>query len=222
MPTSGTYTWGANRAQVRQDALEMVGGNVSGETNAAVNASADSSLNALIKALNANKTDVHVIVATTLNTVANDGTYQLDAGVIGIDGAYVSVGGSDYSLQPITKDQFYAKANKSTVGRPSEFYHDIQAGTLYLYPVPDAVYSVTYGKISQYQDMTDDEQTFDFPASAMEMLTFGLAHRLSIKRGYDIASQESLRQNFRDAEKRYIVSSYAYTKGEKSTSTMVV
>jgi len=223
MATSGTYSWAPNRAQVKQDALEMVGGDVYGETDAAVNASADSSLNGLIKALNVNKTDIQVIVKSTIETVNGTASYALPTGAIGVDSVYITVNENGYPLTPLTKDQYYGKGLKAATGRPSEFYHDRQANLVYLYPVPDSAYTVTYGKISQFQDMTEDEQNFDFPAAAIEMLTFGLAHRLSMKRsGMAISEKDSLEKQFEKAKRRYEVGNYDYTKGQTSTSSMVV
>jgi len=222
MTTSGTYAYAPNRAQVRQDALEMVGHDVQQSVEPAVAASADNSLNALIKALNVDKTDINVIVKSTLATVAGTPDYTLPTGTIGIDTVYVAANNSDYPVTAMTKAQYYAKNLKASAGRPTEFYHDRPAGKIYFYPAPDAAYTVTYGKISQYQDMTDDEQTFDFPSSAIEMLTFGLAHRLSIKRQFSVAERQALKVEFVEAERRYIVANSDYTKGQTSTSAMVV
>lgn len=222
MATSGTYTWEPNRAQVRQNALEMVGGNVTGETNEAIIESANSSLNALIKALNVNKVDINVIVKSTIETASGTASYALPTGAIGIDSAYVTSGENGYPLRPLTRDQYYGKGLKDSTGRPSEFYHDRQSNQVYLYPVPDSIYIVTYGKISSYQDMTDDEQTFNFPSSAIEMLTFGLAHRLSIKKPLDIGTIDYLHRMFKQSLREYEVNNGNYTKGQTSTSAMVV
>jgi hypothetical protein len=220
MTTSGTYTFSPNRADVIEDALQMLGTDVSGTDDSAIITSAGRTLNALIKALNANKTDVNVLVQTVIATVAGDRDYATDA--IGVDGAYVSVNGSDFIMRPLTKAQYDAKNNKLSLGRPKEFYHDRQAGMLYLYPAPDAIYSVTYGKIRMYQDVNDSEETFDFPSSAIEMLTFGLAHRYSFKFGTDAGTQDRLEAQFLKAERKYLVANSGYTKGQTSTSTMVV
>lgn len=216
MTTSGTYTYAPNRAEVIADALEKCGREVDVDTSV----TASRNLNALIKALNTNKTDVNVIVRTDLATVAGQESYATDA--LGVDGAYLAMTGDNAPLRPISAQQYNAKVNKQTSGRPSEFYHDHQAGLLYLWPVPDSAYTVNYGKVRQYQDMTDDEQTFDFPASAIEMLTFGTAHRMSFNFGLDAGAQDRLEAQFLKAERRYIAANMAYTKGQTSTSCMVV
>lgn len=216
MATSGTYTYDPNRAEVITDALEKCGREVDVDTTA----TASRSLNALIKALNTNKTDVNVIVRTELTLTSGDEEYATDA--LSVDGMFLAVEGNDYPVLPISKAQYDAKVNKQTSGRPSEFYHDKQAGLLYFWPSPDSAYTATYGKVRQYQDMTDDEQTFDFPASAIEMLTFGLAHRMSFNFGLDSVSKAELKAEFTAAERRYIVANMAYTKRQTSTSCMVV
>lgn len=220
MTTSGTTAYAPNRAQVIQDALEMCGSDVYGENDPAVFASAGRSLNTLIKALNANKTDVNVIVRTTFDTVAGTGSYATDA--LGVDGMTVNAAGGDSVVSPITKQQYDAKVDKTAQGRPSHFYHDKQAGLIYLHPVPDAVYEVVYGKVRQYQDIDEPEQTFDFPSSAIEMLTFGLAHRYGFKSGMDAGTRQDLERQFIIAEKKYLVANSAYTKGQRATSCMVV
>jgi len=220
MTTSGTTAYAPNRAQVIQDALEMCGADVYGENDPAVIESAGRSLNTLIKALNAGKTDVNVIVRATFDTVAGTANYATDA--LGIDGMTVNAAGGDTPVMPMTKQQYDAKVDKTAQGRPDSFYHDKQSGLVYLHPVPDTVYEAAYGKVRQYQDIDEPEQTFDFPSSAMEMLTFGLAHRYSFKAGLDAGKQDRLQAQFIMAEKRYLVANSAYTKGQRSTSCMVV
>jgi hypothetical protein len=222
MATSGTYTYAPNHAQVIQDALELVGGDVYGETDPNIVASASNSLNMFIKSLNANKTDVNVIVQDTLETVVGTADYTLDAETLGIDAAYITVNGNDFPLQPISKAQYYAKGMRASTGRPAEFYYSKQENKLYLYFAPDAIYTVTFGKIRQYQDMLDDEETFDFPPSAVLMLTLGLAHLLSIKRGCSLSEKEKLKAEYKEARREYMVANSGYTKGQISTSAMVV
>lgn len=217
MTTSGTDIFAPNRAEIIQDALEMCGRDASEPETVA---SANRTLNALIKALNVNHTDVNVKVRTSFNTVAADGAYPVDA--LAIDGMIVFSSGDDSPVIPLTQAQYDSITNKAAAGRPSRFYHDKQSGTVYLFPVPDAVYAVTYGRVRQYEDMTDDEQTFDFPSSAVEMLTFGLAHRYSFKAGLDLGSQQLLEAQFEQARKRYIVANSAYTAGQRASSCMVV
>lgn len=222
MATSGTYAFAPNRAKVRQDALEMVGGDIQGENDPYVVASANHSLNALIKALNANKTDVNAITRTEVDTVIGTASIDLPAGTIGIDTAAITVSGNTYGLTAISSEQYHSKRLQTSTGRPIEFYHDLKADKVYLSPVPDAVYTLNYGRISQYQDIDDDSQTFDLPSSAIEMLTFGLAHRLAIKRGIPLAVQHDLYQHFKDAERKYVVASYGYTKRQTASSAMIV
>lgn len=216
MATSETYTYAPNRAQVIEKALAMNGR----EADADSSASASSSLNMLIKSLNVNKTDINVIVRTELALTSGDEDYTTDA--LGVDGMFLAVDGNDYLVTPISKIQYDAKVNKQTSGRPSEFYHDKQAGLLYVWPSPDSTYTATYGKVRQYQDMTDDEQTFDFPASAIKMLVFGLAYLMSFESGLDAGTQDRLEAQFKRAERDYIVANMAYTKRQTSTSCMVV
>lgn len=217
MTASGTDIFAPNRAEIIQDALEMCGRDSSDPETVS---SANRTLNALIKALNVNHTDVNVKVRTSFDTVAADGTYTVEA--LAIDGMIVSSTGDDSPVVPLTQAQYNSITNKAAVGRPSRFCHDKQSGTIYLFPIPDAVYTVTYGRVRQYQDMTDDEQTFDFPSSAMEMLTFGLAHRYSFKAGLDLGSQQMLEAQFEQARKRYLVANSAYTAGQRASTCMVV
>lgn len=217
-PTTDDYA--PNRAEVVKDALEMCGFDVAEDPEPSVLASAHRTLNSLIKALNVNGTDVNVIVRSTLETEAGQDSYDLTAK--GIDGAHVAVDGNDYLMSPLTKWQYDAKLNKQSSGRPCEFYHDKQAGKLYLWPCPDSAYTIHYGKIRQYVAMTDDEQTFDFPSSAIEMLTFGLAHRYSFKAGLTVTDKAQLEDQFLKAERRYIVANSSYTKGQRAATCMVV
>jgi hypothetical protein len=222
MTTSGTNTFNPNRSEVVRDALEMCGHDTYEAIDAAVAESAHRTLNMMLKSLNANKTDVNVLVRTTFDTIAGDEDYETDA--LGIDGMTIAVNCNDYAVTPMTEPQYNAKVNKQSSGRPEQFYHDKQSGMVYLYPSPDAVYTVTYGKIRQYEDMTDDEQTFDLPSSAIKMLTLGLAFYLSFKQGFSVSAekQDRIGREFQIAERHYLVANSKYTKGQTSTSCMVV
>lgn len=217
----GSGDYAPNRAQILQDAMEICGYEFNSADPDAIE-SASRTLNSLIKALNTNGTDVNVIVRTVLPLVAGTAAYSIDAR--GIDGAYLGVNGNDSPVFPLTSAQYFAKTNKATQGRPTHFYHDKQSGLLYLHPVPDSAYNLTYGRIREYAANLDQESAFDFPASAMEMLTFGLAHRLSFKQGFSLPAgeQDRVGATFAMAEKRYIVANSAYTKGQITSSCMVV
>lgn len=222
MATSGTYTFAPNRAALKKDVAEIVFTDRNAALDSTLSESIESSLNALIKSLNVNKTDINVIIRTNLITVAGQAAYDLSTEVIGIDGALVSVGANDYLIRPLTKAQYDSRINKASTGRPEYFYHDKQAKKLYLVNTPDAIYTVTYGLIRMYQDMTDDDQTFDFPVSAIRMLTYGTAYDMAVKAKREDSLIMILDNEFKRLEREYLVANSGYTKGQVSSSVMVV
>ena len=89
-------------------------------------------------------------------------------------------------LTLISYDQYFNYPNKTTNGRPSQFYYDklLTNGKLYLYPRPNDVNWIidfTYHEAIEDLDSTTDD--VDFPTEWFDALSFNLAVRLCPRYG---------------------------------------
>ena len=73
----------------------------------------------------------------TQTVAANDTEYDLGTDVIDILSAAVRRSSVDYSLSRISRDSYLSIANKTTTGRPTQFFLDRQITTnLKIWPAP--------------------------------------------------------------------------------------
>jgi hypothetical protein len=124
------------------------------------------------------------IAQRTVAMVEGTGEYALGADVIDILSLIVSRDGTDYSLSRLSRDDYITIPNKTTDGRPNQFFLDRQiTPSLKLWPVPDNSTDVVY-----YNALTrmDDADTYinnmDMPFRFYPCLAAGLAYYISVKR----------------------------------------
>ncbi len=116
--------------------------------------------------------------------VEGTGEYALGADVIDILSLVVRRDGTDYSLARLSRDDYITIPNKTTDGRPNQFFLDRQVTpSLKLWPVPDNSTDVVY-----YNALTrmDDADTYinnmDMPFRFYPCLAAGLAYYIAVKR----------------------------------------
>ena len=124
------------------------------------------------------------IAQRTVAMVEGTGEYALGADVIDILSLIVSRDGTDYSLSRLSRDDYITIPNKTTDGRPNQFFLDRQVTpSLKLWPVPDNSTDVVY-----YNALTrmDDADTYinnmDMPFRFYPCLAAGLAYYIAVKR----------------------------------------
>ena len=124
------------------------------------------------------------IAQRTVAMVEGTGEYALGADVIDILSLIVSRDGTDYSLARLSRDDYITIPNKTTDGRPNQFFLDRQVTpSLKLWPVPDNSTDVVY-----YNALTrmDDADTYinnmDMPFRFYPCLAAGLAYYIAVKR----------------------------------------
>mgnify|MGYP003677166617 FL=1 len=181
MASSGTNTFNLSVDELILEAYERCG--VTTPTGYQLR-SARRSLNLLLQDLG--NRDVHLFkrAQTTFNTVESDETYVLDAAILDVMDMHILSGGSngsEISMARYTQSEYAGLPNKSTEARPSHYYLDRErdAATLYLYPSPDAVYTINYFAYNRIQDVGDYTNTLDVPARFLPAVTTGLAFMLS-------------------------------------------
>ena len=116
--------------------------------------------------------------------VAADGEYELAADVIDVLSVVVRRDGTDYSLDRLSRNEYITIPNKTTQGRPNQFFLDRQVTpNLKLWPVPsnstDVVY---YDALTRMDDADGYTNTMDLPFRFYPCLAAGLAYYISLKK----------------------------------------
>ena len=127
------------------------------------------------------------IVQRTISLTAGTSSYTLGSDVIDVLSAVVRRSGTDISMSKISRDEYLNIPEKTTQGRPTQFFIDRQVTpTIKIWPAPENATDVIY-----YDTLTriDDADTFintvDVPVRFYPCLAAGLAYYLSIKRAPD-------------------------------------
>ena len=120
----------------------------------------------------------------SLTMVAGDGEYDLGADVIDVLSVVVRRSNTDYSLERLSRDSFLTIPNKTTQGRPNQFFLDRQlTPNLKLWPVPDnSTDVVLYDALTRMDDADDYTNTMDLPFRFYPCLAAGLAYYIALKR----------------------------------------
>ncbi len=127
------------------------------------------------------------IVQRTISLTVGTSSYTLGSDVIDVLSAVVRRSSTDISMSKISRDEYLNIPEKTTQGRPTQFFIDRQVTpTIKIWPAPENATDVIY-----YDTLTriDDADTFintvDVPFRFYPCLAAGLAYYLSIKRAPD-------------------------------------
>jgi hypothetical protein len=120
----------------------------------------------------------------TVTMVSGTGNYNLGTDVIDILSVVVRRSSTDFSLDRISRDTYLSIPNKSTTGRPNQFFLDRQiTPDLKVWPVPDNSTDVIYyDALVRMDDADAYTNTMDIPFRLYPCLAAGLAYYISIKR----------------------------------------
>ena len=120
----------------------------------------------------------------SLTTVTADGEYDLSTDVIDVLSVVVRRSGTDYSLERLSRDQFLTIPNKTTQGRPNQFFLDRQlTPNLKIWPVPEnSTDVVIYDALTRMDDADNYTNTMDLPFRFYPCLAAGLAYYIALKR----------------------------------------
>ena len=123
----------------------------------------------------------------SLALVQGDGEYPLSSDVIDVLSVVLRRGGTDYALSRVSRDTFISIPNKTTQGRPSQFFLDRQnTPNLKIWPVPENSTDVIYyDGLTRMDDADSQVNTMDMPFRFYPCLAAGLAYYISMKRAPD-------------------------------------
>tara|TARA_R100001594_G_scaffold52925_4_gene86527 strand:+ start:482 stop:1150 length:669 start_codon:yes stop_codon:yes gene_type:complete len=120
----------------------------------------------------------------TQTVAADDTQYDLGTDVIDILSAAVRRSSVDYSLSRISRDSYLSIANKTSTGRPTQFFLDRHiTPNLKIWPAPENSTDVIYyDALTRIQDADTAANTLEVPFRFYPCLTAGLAYYLAVKK----------------------------------------
>ena len=124
------------------------------------------------------------ILQRTVSMVADTGQYALGADVIDILSVVVRRDNTDYALSRMSRAEFLNIPNKSTTGRPNQFFLDRQVTpNLKIWSTPENSTDVVYyNALTRMDDADTYVNTMDVPFRFYPCLAAGLAYYISVKR----------------------------------------
>ena len=127
------------------------------------------------------------ITQRTQTVAADDTEYSLGTDVIDILSAVVRRSSVDYSLERVSRDQYLSIPNKTSTGRPSQFFLDRQTTpNLKIWPAPENSTDVIYyNALTRMDDADTFINTMYIPFRFYPCLAAGLAYYIAIKKAPD-------------------------------------
>ena len=149
---------------------------------------------------------------TTQTLTEGTANYTLDSFTLDILEAVISrtenSQRTDFQMSRINREDYLNIPVKSTKGRPSQFFLDMQraAPVIYLYPTPDNSTDVfRYSRRNRIQDITASTETIDIPDSFLPCAVSGLTYYMAQKRPQiDINRRQELKLQYEEEFKRAI------------------
>ena len=113
-----------------------------------------------------------------------DGEYDLGTDVIDVLSLVVGRDNTDFALTRVSRDTFLSIPNKTTQGRPSQFFLDRQiTPNLKIWPIPENSTDVIYyDALTRMDDADAQVNTLDMPFRFYPCLAAGLAYYIALKR----------------------------------------
>jgi len=127
------------------------------------------------------------IEQSTQALTAGTSTYTLGTDTIDILSAVIRRSNVDYNIERLSRDDYLAVPNKTTQGRPSQWFLDRQiAPVLKLWPVPEnSTDVVVFDRLVRMDDADTAQNTVEMPFRFYPCLAAGLAYYIAIKKAPD-------------------------------------
>ena len=127
------------------------------------------------------------ITQRTQTITASDGDYNLGADVIDVLSMVVRRSSTDFSMTRISRDEYLSIPNKTTTGRPTQFFIDRQiTPQIKVWPVPENSTDVLhFDCLTRIEDADTFTNTVEVPFRFYPCLAAGLAYYIAIKKAPD-------------------------------------
>lgn len=152
-------------------------------------------LNLILKELGDDGFLLLAYVFDSITTVVATGTYDLPAasGLSYVEKAFVVVSGKDEPLERGDIREYADIENKAEAGKPSMFFHDVNAGKLIFWPVPDNVWTIKTWGFRKLKDWDSAASTGELAARWQRFLKYSLATELGEDNKIPLKEIEDLR-----------------------------
>lgn len=178
MATSNTRSFALDVADVMEDAYERIGK----EMRTAYDArKGRRSLNLLFQEWSNRGINLWTLRREVTSLVAGQSEYDMEDYDLDVIEAVVSLNGTDYRMDRITREDYLYIPNKSTSGRPTQIYVERTIpAKIKLWPTPKGTETLTTYRVQRIQDASKSQYDVDVPSRFQPALVSGLAYYLSI------------------------------------------
>lgn len=127
------------------------------------------------------------IAQRTQIVTTSDGDYDLGTDVIDVLSMVVRRSSTDFSMTRISRDEYLSIPNKTTKGRPTQFFIDRQVTPqIKIWPVPENSTDVLhFDCLTRIEDADTFTNTVEVPFRFYPCLAAGLAYYIAIKKAPD-------------------------------------
>ena len=184
MTTSSSTDFDLNVAEFIEEAYERCG--LEAKTGYDLQ-TAKRSMNIMLAEWSNRGLNQWTIEQRTQALTANDSEYNLATDVIDILSLVVRRSGTDFSMTRISRDSFLNLPNKTSTGRPTQYFLDRQiTPNLKLFPTPEnSTDVIVYVALTRMQDADTPINTIEIPFRFIPCLTAGLAYYIAMKKAPD-------------------------------------
>jgi len=185
MATSGSRDFDLDVADIIEEAYERCGLEVRTGYDAKT---ARRSLNIMFSEWANRGVNLWTVKQATLTLTSGTATYSSANGLASPMNDILEVAirrsGTDYEVDRISRGEYLNVPNKSTTGRPSQFYFNRQTSPeISLWPTPEnSTDQLVYYYITRIEDADTLQNTTDVPYRFIPCMVAGLAYYLSIKK----------------------------------------
>jgi hypothetical protein len=181
MTTSGTRDFNLDVAEIIEEAYERCGLEVRTGYDART---ARRSLNLMLAEWANRGLNLWTVAEGMFTVTAGDPSYALAADVVDILDVIVRRSGTDYEMDRISRTEYFTLPNKTTQGRPSQYFLDRTiTPTMYVWAAPEnSTDQIRYYYVRRMQDADSLTNTNDIPFRFLPCMVAGLAYYISMKR----------------------------------------
>jgi hypothetical protein len=184
MATSGSTDFNLDASDIIEEAYERCGLEVRTGYDART---ARRSLNLMFSDWANRGVNLWTVRQGTLTLVPGTATYNedngLEAGMSDILEVALRRDNTDFEVDRISRGEYLNVPNKTTEGRPSQFYFNRQIKPeVTMWPTPDAADTLVYYYIKRIEDIDTSKNNAEVPFRFIPCMVAGLAYYLAMKK----------------------------------------
>lgn len=181
MTTSGSRDFNLDVAEIIEEAYERCGLEVRTGYDART---ARRSLNLMLADWANRGLNLWTVAEGIFTVTEGDPSYALASDVIDVLDVIVRRSGTDYEMDRISRTEYFTLPNKTTQGRPSQYFLDRTiTPTMYLWTAPEnSTDQIRYYYVRRMQDADALTNTTEIPFRFLPCMVAGLAYYIAMKR----------------------------------------